>query len=115
MTTTLEQLRVERVYLLHLMKNLKKQARLDTTSESTYAMLYKEYEAKLIRVESDISQCERHQDREHIAPKQPANEKVQPMENPPIIKIETTHTYIRKPVIPRTKPIRIIQTPKKQR
>lgn len=112
MSTTMEQLRIERVYLLHLLRDLKKQAGRGTTGESTAAMLYKEYEAKLIRVERDIANCERHQDREHIAPQQPATEMDQPTQNPHIIKIETTHMHIRKPVIPRAKPIRVIQTQK---
>jgi hypothetical protein len=67
MSTTLEQLRVERVYLLKLLKDLKRQAGRGTTRESTDTMLYNEYEAKLIRVERDISHHELHQDREHIA------------------------------------------------
>ena len=113
MSTTLEQLCVERVYLLHLLKDLKKQAGRGTTSESTAAMLDKEYEAKLIRVERDIANCERHQEGEQIAPKQPATEMDQPTQNPHIIKIETTHMHIRKPVIPRAKPIRVIQTQKR--
>lgn len=107
MSTTLEQLRVERDYLLNLLEDLKKQAELDTTSESTYTMLYNEYEAKLIRVENDISHHELHQDRHQTAPKQPATETVQPTQNSHIIKIETTHTRIRKSVKPRTKPLRV--------
>ena len=112
MSTPLEQLRAERDYLLNLLNDLKKQAELDTTSESTYTRLYDEYEAKLIRVERAISQRELHQDRERIKPQQPATEMDQPMQNPHIIKIETTHTHIRKPVLPRAKPLRIIQPQK---
>lgn len=112
MSTTLEQLRVERDYLLNLLKDLKKQAELDTTSESTYTILRNEYEAKLLRVERDISHYELHQDPEHIAPQQPATETGQPTQSPHIIKIETTHTYIRKPSFPRTKPLRVVQPQK---
>ncbi len=112
MSTTLEQLRVERDYLLNLLKDLKKQVELDTTSEATYTILHNEYEAKLRRVERDIAHHELHQDPEHIAPQQFATETGQPAQNPHIIKIETTHTYIRKPGLPRTKPLRVIQ-PKK--
>lgn len=112
MSTTLEQLRVERVYLLNLLRDLKRQAGLVATSESTYTKLCDEYEAKLIRVERHIAHRELHQDREPIAPQQPATEMGQPTPNPHIIKIETTHTHIRKPVIPRTKPLRIIQPQK---
>jgi hypothetical protein len=107
MSTTLEQLRVERDYLLNLLKDLKRQAGRGTTSESTYTLLYNEYEAKLIRVEHDISHHELHHDREHIAPQQPATETGQPTQNPYIVKIETTHTHIRKSVIPPAKPIRV--------
>jgi hypothetical protein len=110
--STLEQLRVERDYLLNLLKDLKKQAEPGTTSESTATNLYKEYEAELIRVKRDIAHRERHQASEHIAPHQPARETDQPPQNPHIIKIETTHTYIRNPVKPRTKPIRVIQSQK---
>ena len=109
MSTTLEQLRVERNYLLNLLKDLKKQAGLDTTSESTYTMLFNEYEAKLIRVENDISHHELHQDRQQIAPNQPATETVQLAPNPHIIKIETTHTHIPKSVKPRTKQLGVSQ------
>jgi hypothetical protein len=105
----MEQLHAERDYLLTLLQDLKKQAKLDTTSESTYTRLYNEYEAKLMRVERDISQRERHHDSEHIVPQQSAPETGQPTQNPHIIKIETTHTHIRKPVISRAKPLRILQ------
>jgi hypothetical protein len=110
--STLEQLRVERDYLLNLLKDLKKQAEPGTTSESPATNLYKEYEAELIRVKRDIAHRECHQAGEQIAPHQPEIETVQPLQNPHIIKIETTHTYIRNPVIPRTKPIRVIQSQK---
>ena len=113
MSITLEQLRIERDYLLNQLKDLKRETRRDSTRDSIAAMLIKEYEAKLIRVESDIFDRELHQDRQQLASKQPTSEKVQPMQNPHIIKIETTHTHIRKPVIPRTKPIRVIPTQKR--
>jgi hypothetical protein len=110
--STLEQLRVERDYLLNLLKDLKKLAEPGTTSESTATNLYKEHEAELIRVKRNIAHHERQQAGEHIAPHQPATETGQPPQNPHIIKIETTHTYIRNPVIPRTKPKRVIQSQK---
>ncbi|MCW4040411.1 MAG: hypothetical protein NWE83_06640 [Candidatus Bathyarchaeota archaeon] len=112
MSTTLEQLRIERDYLLDQLKDLKTESKTDATSESICTMLIKEYEAKLIRVESDIFDRELHQDRLQLASKQPTNETAQPTQNPHIIKIETTHTHIRKPVIPRTKPVRVIPTQK---
>ena len=115
MSTTLEQLHVERYYLLNLLKDLKKQASLGTTDEATTAMLCNEYEAKLIGIERDIANREYHQARERLAPQQPAIETGQPKQNPNIIKIETTHVHIRKPVIPRAKPIRVSSISKKQR
>ena len=111
-STTLEQLRTERNYLLNLLKDLKTQASIDITSDSTYSMLYNEYEAKLIRVERDISHRELHQDREHVVPQQHTTDTSQPTQNPHIIKIETTHTHVRKSVIPRAKSIRVIQPQK---
>ncbi len=86
MSTTLEQLRVERDYLLNLLKDLKKQVELDTTSEATYTILHNEYEAKLRRVERDIAHHELHQDPEHIAPQHPATETDQATETPHGIK-----------------------------
>ena len=110
--STLEQLHVERDYLLNLLKDLKKQAGPDTTSEYTATNLYKEYEAELIRVKRDIAHHEHHLAGEQIALPQPATETGQPPQNPHIIKIETTHRYIRNPVIPQIKPIRVIQSQK---
>lgn len=109
MSTTVAQLRVERDYLLDLLKDLKKQVELGTTSETTYTLLYNEYEAKLRRVERDIAHHELHKDPEHIALQHPATETDQATETLHIIKIKTTHTRIRKPVIPRAKSIRVIQ------